>query len=85
MISKLYLIMHTGLHTTCQNTHSCMFAQCWGIKQAALNEAIILHLHAVQCIGVKCSTGGNTQIRPPFDHHLRSKPETFGHSACRQM
>ena len=71
--------MHTGLHTT---QYVC--TQCCSTQHAASNEGIILHLHTVQCIGVKCSTGGNTQIRPLFDHHLCWKPETFGHNACRK-
>jgi hypothetical protein len=58
-------VAYMSVHTT---QHVC--TQCCSIKHAASNEGIILHLQTVPCIGVKCSTGGNTKIRPPFDHHL---------------
>jgi hypothetical protein len=68
-----HMLVHKTQHVS---THCC------SIQHTASNEGIILHLYTVQCIGVKCSTGGNAQIRPPFDHHLCRKPETFGHSMC---
>jgi len=60
------------LHTVLQYTTCCIE---WGCYFTSPH---------VQCKAVKCSAGGNTQIRPPFDHHLCWKPETFGHSACRK-